>query len=129
MAPILCVGEQSRGGGGDHFAFVREQLRAGLADVATTSLKKIIIAYEPVWAIGAAKPMSPRDMHEMSIFIRKSIVEIFGEAGMDIKILYGGSIDETNAPDMLQNGDVKGFLVGRASAEVRHIGNLLAALA
>src|SRR4030095_8437108 len=109
------------------FPFVREQLRIGLADVQAASLKKVIIAYEPVWAIGATKPMTSRDMHEMSIFIRKTIVEFYGEGGMDTKILYGGSIDEISAPEMLRNGDVRGLLVGRASAESGHITKLLAA--
>ena len=90
-------------------------------------IKKSVLAYEPVWAIGATKSMTPRDMHEMSIFIRKTIVEFYGEAGMDSKILYGGSIDEISAPEMLRNGDVRGLLVGRASAEAHHIIKLLAA--
>lgn len=127
LVPILCVGEQKRDGSGDHFPFIREQLRVGLADAPAASLKKVMIAYEPVWAIGATKPMSSRDMHEMSIFIRKTIVEFYGEAGMEIKILYGGSVDEISAAEMLQNGDVRGLLVGRASAEAHHITKLLAA--
>jgi triosephosphate isomerase (TIM) len=129
LSAILCVGEQSRTGTGEYFPFIREQLRVGLQEIQAPMLKKIIIAYEPVWAIGAAKPMTPRDMHEMSIFIRKTIVEFYGDAGMDIKILYGGSIDETTAKAMLTDGDVRGLLVGRASAETKHITNLLAILA
>jgi len=127
LTPILCVGEQVRDGSGQHFAFIREQLRVGLADMPVSSIKKVIIAYEPVWAIGGNKPMSPRDMHEMSIFIRKTIVEFYGEGGMDTKILYGGSVDEISAAEMLRDGDVRGLLVGRASAETHHITKLLAA--
>ena len=129
LTPILCVGEQTRDGSGAHFPYLQEQLRVGLAAVPPSSLKKVIIAYEPVWAIGALKPMLPRDMHEMSIFIRKSIVDSYGEGGMDIKILYGGSIDETTASLMLSEGDVRGLLVGRASTEAQHGANLLAAIA
>lgn len=128
LVPILCVGETSRTSTGEHFPFIREQLRIGLAEVPASALKKVIIAYEPVWAIGAVKPMTSRDMHEMSIFIRKTVVEFFGEPGMDIKILYGGSIDETTAPEMLTNGDVIGLLVGRASSDARKITNLLGAI-
>jgi triosephosphate isomerase len=127
LTPIVCVGEERRDGSGDHFAFISEQLRVGLAEVPAGSLKKVLIAYEPVWAIGATKPMSSRDMHEMSIFIRKTIVGFYGEAGMECKILYGGSVDEMSAADMLANGDVRGLLVGRASAETHHITKLLAA--
>ncbi len=129
ITPILCIGEKSRGAGGDHFQFVRDQLRVGLGDVQANVLKKVIIAYEPVWAIGAAKPMTARDMHEMSIYIRKSIVETLGAEGMDVKILYGGSIDALSAPDMLKNGDVKGLLVGRASSDARAITALLESVA
>jgi len=128
LTPILCVGEEKRDGSGQHFPFIREQLRAGLADVPASSIKKVLIAYEPVWVIGATKPMSPRDMHEMSIFIRKTIVEFYGEGGMESKILYGGSVDEISAPEMLRDGDVRGLLVGRASAETHHITKLLAAI-
>jgi triosephosphate isomerase len=128
LTPILCVGEQTRDGSGQHFPYIREQIRMGLADVPVSSIRKIIIAYEPVWAIGATKSMTPREMHEMTIFIRKSVVEFYGEGGMEIKILYGGSIDEISAPEMLQGGDVRGLLVGRASAETNHITKLLAAI-
>lgn len=128
LTPILCVGELSRDGSGQHFPFIREQLRIGLADIAATSIKKVMIAYEPVWAIGGTMPMTARDMHEMSIFIRKTVVEFFGEGGMECKILYGGSIDEISAPEMLRDGDVRGLLVGRASAETHHITRLLAAV-
>ena len=75
LVPILCIGEETRDASGQHFQYIRAQLRVGLADVPPNALRKVLIAYEPVWAIGASKPMSSRDMHEMSIFIRKSIVE------------------------------------------------------
>ncbi len=129
VIPVVCVGELSRSGAGEHFTHVREQLRSALSKVPPVFLKKVLIAYEPVWAIGAAKPMTPRDMHEMSIFIRKTIVEFYGEAGMEMKILYGGSVDETSARAMIIDGDVRGLLVGRASAEPKQVSSLLATLA
>jgi triosephosphate isomerase len=117
MSPILCVGELVRTQDGEHFDFIKNQLKAGFADVLLAKISRVTIAYEPVWAIGAASSMSPRDMHEMAIFIRKTIVGLYGEKGMAVKILYGGSIDETNASAMLAHGDVVGLLVGRASTE------------
>jgi len=129
MIPILCIGEKSRSPSGEHFTFVREQLVAGLKNVPEQKISKILLAYEPVWAIGAAKPMSPADMHEMAIFIRKTVVEKFGAAAMNVKILYGGSIDENNAEDMLRNGDVNGLLVGRASTEASRFTALVSAIA
>ncbi len=128
ISPILCVGERERSADGRHFATVKEQLRAAFAGVKSASIKKIIIAYEPVWAIGASTPMTPRDMHEMSIFIRKSTVELLGPAAMDVRILYGGAIDATNARAMLADGDVHGLLVGRASADATALKALLASI-
>ena len=129
MTPILCVGEQTRTENGEHFGFVKEQLRTGLQHVSPAKIGKVIIAYEPVWAIGAAHPMASRDMHEMGIFIRKAVVEKYGSLGMNITILYGGSVEASSAPDILTNGDVKGFLVGRASVDAKAFAELLRALA
>lgn len=129
LTPIMCIGEKERGHGAEHFELAREQLRVGLSEDAGKRLSKIIIAYEPVWAIGATKAMEPRQMHEMAIFIRKTLVERFGEAGHSIKILYGGSVDGKNAGDMLRNGDVTGLLVGRVSVDSQAFSELLRACA
>lgn len=128
MTPVLCIGETERTQSGDHFARVAEQIKIALDGVAKPLIKKVLIAYEPVWAIGASKAMTPRDMHEMAIFIRKTVVGIHGEVGMQMRILYGGSIDDTNAAEMRRDGDVEGLLVGRASAESRKISALISAL-
>jgi triosephosphate isomerase len=128
MSPILCVGEAARGQDGEHFEFIKNQLKAGFADVLAAKISKVTIAYEPVWAIGATTAMSPRDMHEMAIFIRKTIVGLYGEKGMAVKILYGGAIDETNAAAMLTQGDVAGLLVGRASTEPEKLATLVKAM-
>ncbi|HVU75728.1 MAG TPA: triose-phosphate isomerase [Candidatus Paceibacterota bacterium] len=117
LTPIVCIGEKSRNNSGEHFTFVASQLLEALADVPAAKLASILIAYEPVWAIGAERPMDARSMHEMAIFIRKKLVERFGVQAMKIKILYGGSIDQDNAADMLLHGDVNGLLIGRASTE------------
>jgi triosephosphate isomerase len=128
LYPILCVGEAVRTHEGEHFDFIKDQLKAGFADVPAAKIPRVTIAYEPVWAIGATAAMSPRDMHEMAIFIRKTIVGLYGEKGMAVKILYGGSIDETNAPGMLMHGDVGGLLVGRASADLEKFTALVRAI-
>lgn len=128
LTPILCVGEATRGGQGEYFEFVGAQLRAGLADVPQKKIAKVIIAYEPIWAIGATTAMHPRDMREMAIFIRKTIVDQHGAGAMNIKVLYGGSIEASNAADMLTEGDVAGLLVGRASADRQQIALLMEAI-
>lgn len=128
LTPILCIGERTRNASGDYFTEVREQLYHGLKDVSIPKLSKVVIAYEPIWAIGASEAMTPQDMHEMSIYIRKSLVEKYGE-GHAVTILYGGSIDAENAPAMLKEGDVKGLLVGRASADRDKVTALIGAIA
>ncbi len=128
LVPIFCVGETKRSGSGEHFLFVKDQLRAGFASVPPAKASRVIVAYEPVWAIGSDAAMSPRDMHEMAIFIRKTVVEVCGESGHKVQILYGGAADETNAADMLRDGDVRGLLVGRASQDAGRFAALIRAL-
>ena len=128
LTPILCVGERERSASGEHFNFVRAQLRAGFGDVADDAAPKVIVAYEPVWAIGATQAMSPRQMHEMSIYIRKCVVELRGEKAANLKILYGGAIDDTSALPMMQGGDVAGLLIGRASTNAEEFALLITSL-
>lgn len=125
MTPILCVGERARSQNGEHFDVVKEQLRAGFADVESGKVTKVLVAYEPVWAIGGEKTMSPRDMHEITIFIRKTIMGVKGETGMNIKILYGGSANESNALPMLQESGAQGFIVGHVSIDASRFNALI----
>lgn len=128
VMPILCVGETQRSTSGQHLDYVRDQLRAGFADVMTSKLSSVIVAYEPVWAIGGEETMKPREMHEMAIFIRKTLVALHGEGARTLKIIYGGAATEFNASDMLRNGDVSGLLVGHVSIDPARFGALLTAL-
>ncbi len=128
MTPILCVGERERSLSGEHFNFVKEQLRAAFANVEQSRVTKVLVAYEPVWAIGGEKTMNPRDMHEMTIFIRKTIVGQKGEVGMNVKILYGGATTESNALPMLQESGAQGLLVGHVSIDAYRFAALLQAL-
>jgi len=128
LTPIVCVGESQREPNGEHFQFIREQIDVALADTPAARMSKVVIAYEPVWAIGATKAMQPTDMREMSIFIRKTIVERYGEVGLGMTILYGGSVDATNAAAMMREGDVKGLLVGRASTDAEAFSELIKAV-
>jgi len=93
--------------------------------VEPSKVTKALVAYEPVWAIGGEQAMSPRDMHEMTIFIRKTIVGLKGEAGMNIKILYGGATTESNALPMLQESGVQGFIVGHVSINAQRFEALI----
>jgi triosephosphate isomerase len=128
ITPVFCVGEKERTQSGEHFNVVRDQLRAGFFNLQPQQVKNVIVVYEPLWTIGKDVTMSPRDMHEMAIFIRKSVVDWHGEGGMNLRVLYGGSVDAENAGVMLRDGDVAGLLVGRASEEPNRIATLLSAI-
>jgi triosephosphate isomerase len=129
LSPILCVGETIRSTNGEYFAVITEQLRIALADVPVSRLGRVIIVYEPLWTIGADTTMSPRDMHEMSIFIRKTVVDLHGDVGHKMKVLYGGSVNADNASVMVREGDIHGFLLGRASWNAVEFTKLLQAVA
>ena len=125
MRPILCIGEAKRSPSGAHFAFVAEQLKAGFEQVPASKLSELIVAYEPVWAIGGEETMSPREMHEMAIFIRKTIVETHGPKGISVRVIYGGSVNEDNSDEMLRDGDVSGLLIGHVSVDIARFTALL----
>ncbi len=122
LSVILCVGETERDPQqGAHFSLIERQLSSALAHFPTKGTK-LVIAYEPVWAIGksAAQAARPSDLEEMSIFIRRALTELFDRtAATKIPILYGGSVDGSNAQDLLKQGGVSGFLVGRASTSAK----------
>lgn len=128
LSPILCVGETSRDEDGDYLEELTGQLLTATLDIPKNKIKDLVIAYEPVWAIGASEAMSPNAMHEMALYIRKTLLEPFGKAALSIPILYGGSIDESNAKNMLEEGEVQGLLVGRVSTDPIRFGVLLRSL-
>lgn len=122
LAPILCVGEDVRDENHSYFNLVKTQLEECLLNVSKNSISKIIIAYEPIWAISSTpnrKDAVPADSLEMIIFIRKILSDKFGKDAIQTRIIYGGSVDEKDAYEFLQNGGVDGLLVGRASLDFK----------
>ncbi len=117
---ILCIGEKLRDESGDYLNFIRGQMATDLKGVSKKLLKNLIIAYEPIWAIGkdAPRAASPDDVIEISIFIRRILAQMFGrDIAMSVEILYGGSVDDNNSNDFLKDSGVSGLLVGRASLD------------
>lgn len=116
LSPILCVGEQTREG--DWHTFLRTQIDSALMALAPNDAKKLIVAYEPVWAIGGQEPDTPDSALTSIILIRKITRERFGDSiARTIPILYGGSVlPETVGPFVAQEG-IDGVLVGRASMD------------
>lgn len=117
LVPILCVGETKRDSSGDYLSFLRKEIQASLENISSEELKNIVIAYEPIWAIGksASFSMDKEELHATVIFIRKVLTSVYDrDSAKEVKILYGGSVEPSNAKD-LYNGMVDGFLVGHAS--------------
>lgn len=122
LFPILCVGESVRDESHGYFNLIKIQLEECLAGVSKNFISKIMIAYEPIWAISSTigrKDATPTDSQEMVIFIRKILVDKFGKEASKIRIIYGGSANERDALDFLQNGGVDGLLPGRASLNAK----------
>lgn len=128
LKPILCVGEQVRDDNGDYLQGFAEQLLQGLADVPKNRIKDVLIAYEPVWAIGGEQAMEPNSIHEVVLYIRKTLMEPFGKAALSIPILYGGSVTEESAHGILTEGEVQGLLVGHVSVDSDRFSTLLHSL-
>ncbi len=117
LTPILCIGEIERDAQGQYLRFVEQQLIESISLVDKKDLHKIVIAYEPLWAMGIGHTaVENREIHQMSIFIKKILVSQLGrKAGMEIPIIYGGSVDADNCMGILKEGEVDGLLIGRAS--------------
>lgn len=117
MAPIVCVGEtlQERDGGQAEAVVVR-QLNAALDGMSPADVAKVVVAYEPVWAIGTGKTAQPSDAQEMHARVRSTVAETFGAAlAQQLRVLYGGSVKPENAASLLGQADIDGALVGGAS--------------
>lgn len=128
MNVILCVGEKERHADAGHIHFVEKQIESALFGIKKTDTTNITIAYEPVWAIGntAIRAATENEIYEMTITIRKKLVEMFGRtAGGDIRILYGGSVNVENCESLLLVHHIEGFLVGRASLDVKEMKNII----
>jgi triosephosphate isomerase (TIM) len=118
MIPMLCVGEKiDQREAGQTEAVVLRQLRAGLASLNKADVCRVLIAYEPVWAIGTGKTATPEDASSVHGVIRKELVALVSNAANQIPILYGGSVNPENAGKLLRATGVDGLLVGGASLE------------
>lgn len=128
LTPILCVGEKDRDLNGEYLHFVRNQVEAALNKVQKRSVSQIVIAYEPLWAIGehAKHAIYPKDLREMVIYLRRVLSDLFDQSSAStISILYGGSVDEKNCGEFLAEGDADGLLVGRASVDAKKFVQIL----
>ena len=118
MVPIMCVGEtlDEREAGGAE-AKVDGQVRAGLAGLSPEQVAGMVIAYEPIWAIGTGRTATADDAQAMCALIRATVGDVAGEASSSIRIQYGGSVKPTNTAELMAQPDIDGALVGGASLD------------
>lgn len=118
LQTIVCVGETlSERESGKHHSIVAQQLAGGLDGLTAQGMLRIILAYEPVWAIGTGRTASPEIAQEMHGLIRKWLSDRFGNEAQEVRILYGGSVKPDNIDVLMQQPDIDGALVGGACLE------------
>ena len=116
LTPILCVGEMLPDReAGRTFDVVGRQVAGGSKEIPAASASRVIVAYEPVWAIGTGKTATPAQAQEVHAFLRGRLRELWGGAADSVRILYGGSVKPDNIAALMANEDIDGALVGSAS--------------
>jgi triosephosphate isomerase len=117
IRPIMCVGEVlEQRDAGQAFDVVKRQVENGLDGIAKEEAARLVIAYEPVWAIGTGRTATPEQAEEMCAYIRKTVGELFGaDTAEQVRIQYGGSVKPSNATELLSKENIDGALVGGAS--------------
>ena len=127
LTAVLCVGERERDVDGAYLKHIATQIKTALHGITKKDLKQIVIAYEPIWAIGkhALRASSTDDALEVTILIKKTLADLYGKDGASVAILYGGSVDAKNAWEFLLKSQVNGLLVGRASLDSKVFGEIL----
>ena len=119
IAPIVCVGESlAMRDSGDYGAFIVAQVRAALAGLDESDMKNVVIAYEPIWAIGTGRTATPEQAEEVCGAIRATLKDMFGEGVAEAcRVLYGGSMNVGNVESLLAQPDIDGGLIGGASLQ------------
>lgn len=122
ITPIVCIGEKERDHDAFYLAHIKDQIKEALSGVKQKDISNILIAYEPIWAIGskAKGAIQPEELHQMTIYIRKVLSDLYSQRiAFNVPILYGGSVDQSNAEDIMKRGEAQGLLIGRASLDAR----------
>ena len=129
MKPILCIGESlEEREGGQLESVLTTQLEGSLADVTIEQMGDVVIAYEPVWAIGTGVTATPEQAQDTQAFVRSVLAKIFREeVAAATRIQYGGSVKPGNAADLIGREDIDGFLVGGASLDPQSFAEIVSA--
>jgi triosephosphate isomerase len=128
LEPILCVGElEEEREGGQTERRLRHQVQEAFEDVQPDAVSRVVIAYEPVWAIGTGKVATPEQAQEACGFIRALVRDKYGELAQQVRIQYGGSVNDENAAVLLALPDIDGALVGGASLDAAKFARIIEA--
>jgi triosephosphate isomerase len=122
MRVVVCIGETARTEEGEYYHTIEQQLRAALSGVKRAHISRLVVAYEPVWAIGkrGSEAMQPEQIRETVLFIKKILIETYGRApARTVRVLYGGSVKADNAGACVAEGGADGVLVGSASLDAK----------
>lgn len=116
MTPVVCIGERVRDSQGQFFNDIAAQIKSLAQGLTTAQLQKIVIAYEPIWAIGTGETATAENVKEMQLFIVSTLTKLFErKIAEKVRLIYGGSVKESNAKELYEQGGMSGFLVGGAS--------------
>lgn len=116
LIPVICIGERERDVQGNFFSHIEKQVKSIAAVLTPAQVKKIVIAYEPIWAIGTGATATPADVKEMQLFLFTTLTKLYDKAtAAKVTLLYGGSVKADNAASLHTEGGMDGFLVGGAS--------------
>jgi triosephosphate isomerase len=126
LSPIICVGEETRDTQGNFLSLIETQITTALSVLPKSRLKDVVIAYEPIWAIGTGATATVADVEEMQMFIKKVLTKLFDRAiARSIRVVYGGSVNAENAKELFAGGGIDGFLVGGASLKPVDFGKIV----
>lgn len=129
LTPIVCIGERERDDHGLFFNFVEQQIRSLGEVLSATEIKKVVIAYEPIWAIGTGNTATAEDVKEMQLFIETVLTKIYDRStARKVQLLYGGSVKPGNAKELHEEGGMDGFLVGGASLKAADFTDIINAV-
>lgn len=118
LVPVVCIGERTRDAQGQFYLDIAAQIKALTSGLTAQQLSKVVIAYEPIWAIGTGLTATAENVREMQLFIVSTITKLFERKVAErVRLIYGGSVKESNAKELYKEGGMNGFLVGGASLQ------------
>jgi triosephosphate isomerase (TIM) len=129
LTPIVCIGETlSERESGDTFTILERQIKKGLKDIVASDAARIVMAYEPVWAIGTGKTAQPEQAAEVHVFIREMVEKEYGkDVSLNVPVIYGGSVNPANIAALMARPEIDGVLVGGASLDVESFARIVGA--